>query len=84
MFQEFYLEFVCYIQLSRCACINATRTGLLIHSSHAGVEMDALGIYTKYLALNAVQPVGVTDETRQRVEGNNYIHCQLLVVDYCF
>lgn len=39
-----------------------------------GLEPDALGIYSKYLALNATEPVGVTDEIRQRVEGisHNY------------
>jgi hypothetical protein len=31
--------------------------------------MDALGVYSKYLALNATNQVEVTDEIRQRVEG---------------
>ena len=35
----------------------------------SGAEEDALGIYSKYLALNAAQPVGITDEIRQQVEG---------------
>lgn len=35
----------------------------------AGLEPDALGIYSNYLALNATKPVGVTDEIRQQVEG---------------
>ena len=34
-----------------------------------GLEPDALEIYSKNLALNAIKPVGVTDEIRQRVEG---------------
>ena len=36
------------------------------------LETDALEIYSKYLALNALKPVGVTDEIRQRVEGTIY------------
>ena len=33
------------------------------------LETDALGLYSKYLALNALKPVGVSDEIRQKVEG---------------
>ena len=50
---------------------------------HASVfialETDALEMYSKYLALNATKPVGVTDDIRQKVEGdivvyNNTVH----------
>jgi len=33
---------------------------------------DALGIYTTYIALNALSPVDIPDEMRQRVEGDRY------------
>jgi len=41
----------------------------------AGAEEDTIGIYSKYLALNAAQPVGITDEIRQQVEGINSNLC---------
>ena len=34
------------------------------------VVTDAMGIYTTYIALNALSPVHVPDDIRQRVEGN--------------
>lgn len=33
-------------------------------------SMDALSIYTTYIALNALCPVSVPDEIRQQIEGS--------------
>jgi len=37
---------------------------------HSAIVNDALGIYTTYIALNALSPVDIPDEMRQRVEGD--------------
>lgn len=52
------------VQHVECLCISLR--------SPLALETDALGIYSKYLALNATNPVGVTDEIRQRVEGTEF------------
>jgi len=39
---------------------------------HSAIVNDALGIYTTYIALNALSPVDIPDEMRQRVEGDRY------------
>ena len=33
---------------------------------------DAIGIYTTYIALNALSPLDIPDEMRQRVEGSGF------------
>lgn len=38
------------------------------HSTNLTLETDVMEMYSKYLALNATKPVGMTDEIRQRVE----------------
>lgn len=36
--------------------------------------MDALSIYTTYIALNALCPVSIPDDIRQQIEGTNNMH----------
>lgn len=44
------------------------------------LETDVMEMYSKYLALNATKPVGMTDEIRQRVEGD--LKWAILLTDY--
>ena len=39
---------------------------------YSAVVNDALGIYTTYIALNAISPLDIPDEMRQRVEGSAF------------
>ena len=54
---------------------------------YSAVVNDALGIYTTYIALNAISPLDIPDEMRQRVEGSafqrEYSHL-ILLWDVCF
>ena len=41
---------------------------------YSAVVNDAVGIYTTYIALNAISPLDIPDEMRQRVEGSAFHH----------
>ena len=46
---------------------------------HSDVVTDALGIYSTYIALNALTPVELPDDIRQRVEGTCIYTCDQLL-----
>lgn len=62
----------------------------LIISVYSAVVTDAIGIYTTYIALNALSPLDIPDEIRQRVEGSafqrEYFLCVFtyIVMSVCF
>ena len=43
--------------------------GVPLCISSTDVVTDAMGIYSTYIALNALTPVHIPDDVRQRVEG---------------
>ena len=45
-----------------------------------------MGIYSTYIALNAVMPVGIPDDMRQRVESKTYTDgcCMIYIIIYIY
>ena len=41
-----------------------------------------MGIYSTYIALNAVMPVGIPDDMRQRVESKTYTESCYMIAIY--
>ena len=52
-----------------CVCVSTCVCYLCVYVVFTAVGIDAMEIYTTYVALNATNPVGIPAEIRQRIEG---------------
>ena len=60
---------MCLNQLLQTSLLTLCNVAVQCEFSLTDVVTDAIGIYSAYIALNALTPVYVPDDIRQRVEG---------------